>query len=62
MIDGVVVKTVDLYAATNRPAIIAFAKNDLVDGPHTVQVKVLKGKNPASTGTRVDIDGFVVID
>jgi len=62
LIDGVVKKTVDLYSPTLRPASVVFAQNGLAAGLHTVQVKILSGKNASSKGTRVDVDGFVVIN
>jgi hypothetical protein len=32
----------------------------LPPGIHTIQVKVLASKAPAATGTRTDIDAFIV--
>jgi hypothetical protein len=60
-VDGVA-KTVDLYAPTVQPAQVAFASNGLRGGAqHTVQVTSTGTKNAASTGVRVDLDGFVAI-
>jgi uncharacterized repeat protein (TIGR01451 family) len=58
-VDGVLVKTVDLYKASQQwqyKVTIA----GLTYGNHTVVIKVLGTKNPASTGTCIVSDGFVV--
>ena len=61
-VDGGPAQTVDLYSPTLKPARVAFAANNLAGGTeHTVTVQVLGTRNPASTGTRVDVDGFVAI-
>jgi CSLREA domain-containing protein len=59
--DGVRVGTVDLYAPTTTLHAVVFAKSGLSNTTHTLQVRVLGTKNSASSGVRVDVDGFVVI-
>jgi hypothetical protein len=39
-----------------------FTLGGLSDASHTVQIKVTGTKNAVSTGTRVDLDAFVVLD
>jgi hypothetical protein len=51
----------DLYAPTQGVARVPVAVDNLPVGTHTVTVTVLGTKAPASTGTRVDVDGWAVI-
>jgi hypothetical protein len=60
-VDGVLMGTVDLYNAALQGRRIVFAANDLPAGQHTLEVRVLGTHNPASSGTRVDIDAFAVL-
>jgi hypothetical protein len=61
-VDGVVVKTIDLYASTSQPRKIVFTKADLDPATsHTITVQALGTKKAASTGTKVDVDAFVVL-
>jgi hypothetical protein len=61
-VDGVVVKTVDLYASTAQFRRIIFSKSNLDPArSHTIAVQVLGTKNSASSDTRVDIDAFGVL-
>jgi hypothetical protein len=59
--------TVDLYSPTQKTANLVWSVNGLSAGTatqplqHTVTVTVAGTKNAASTGTRVDLDGFVAI-
>ena len=58
-VDGVLKKTVDLYSASQQwqyKVTIA----GLPYGSHTVLIKALGTKNPASRGTGVVSDGFVI--
>jgi len=59
-VDGVKVKTIDLYQSawkeTNRITMIA---TNLGDTKHTVRF-VITGKNPASAGTRFELQGILV--
>jgi hypothetical protein len=58
-VDGVLVKTVDLYKASQQWMYLVTV-DGLTYGPHNVVIKVLGTKNPASTGTGVVCDGFEV--
>jgi hypothetical protein len=58
--DGVVVKTVDLYAPARAFATVPLASG-LADGPHTVRVVVLGRHRAASSGNAVVVDRWVVI-
>ena len=59
-VDGGASKTVDLYSATYQPAQVVFATNGLKAGvQHTLRVTVTANRNPASTGSEVDIDAFL---
>ena len=61
-IDGVRVKTVDLYASSAQAKKVVFSRSDLDPAvSHTVTVQATGSKRSASTGTRVDIDAFVVL-
>jgi len=61
-VDGVIVKTVDLYASTVQSRKMIFSRSDLDPAvSHTVTVQVLGTKNSASSDTRVDLDAFVVL-
>ena len=60
-LDGKVVATLDLYSATTSSRVIAWSSAALKAGSHTVTVTVLGTKNASSTGTRVDVDGFMVL-
>jgi hypothetical protein len=61
-IDGGPATLVDLYNATLQGRRIVFAATGLTDGPHTLTVTVLGLKNAASSGFRVDIDAFAVLN
>jgi len=60
LVDGIGVATVDLYSLAPVYRQIVFSM-PLAPGPHTLTVKVLGTRNPASTGTRADIDAFLVL-
>jgi hypothetical protein len=60
-IDGVLVATVDLYHATLQGRRIVFAADGLAPGAHTLEIRTLATANPASTGTRVDLDAVLVL-
>jgi hypothetical protein len=59
-VDGVLVKTVDLYNSSDKPRLAVFAQA-VAAGSHTVEVRALGTKNSSSTGTRVDVDAFFVL-
>jgi TRAP-type uncharacterized transport system substrate-binding protein len=60
-LDGVKVATVDLYSATAADRREVFTKAVSATGTHKLEVRVLGTKNASSTGTRVDVDAFVVL-
>jgi hypothetical protein len=60
-LDGVKIKTIDLYAASQGTRRIVYVRNNLAVGEHTLQIRVVGAKSGASSGTRVDIDAFVVL-
>jgi Fibronectin type III domain len=61
-IDGVVVRTIDLYAATTEFRKIVFSQSGLDPTvSHTITVQVLGTKRSASSDTRVDVDALVVL-
>jgi hypothetical protein len=62
VLDGQVVATVDLYAATQSAANVVWSIDGLSKAStHTLKVTVVGTQNTASTGARVDVDGIVVI-
>jgi len=58
LIDGRSRGVVDLYASKLQVQGSVFSLSGLVDGVHTVVVRVLGTKNAASSGTAVVVDGF----
>jgi hypothetical protein len=62
-VDGALASTVDLYNATLQQRKSVFVANGLDPAVgHTLEVKVLGTKNASSSGTRVDVDAFVVLE
>jgi hypothetical protein len=62
-VDGALAGTVDLYTATLQPRKAVFVANGLNPGAsHTLEVRVLGTKNASSSGTRADVDAFVVLE
>ena len=61
-VDGGASQTIDLYSASANPtrAVIVASVAGLPAGSHTVTVNVLATRNTASSGTRVDVDAFIV--
>jgi hypothetical protein len=59
-LDGVLVKTLDLYTSTDVFRQIAFSASFDSSTAHTIEVRVLSTKNAASSGKRVDLDAVVV--
>jgi hypothetical protein len=57
-VDGTVVATVDLYAATATDNVAVFRRSGMTNGPHTVAIVVSSMRNAGSMGNRVDVDGF----
>jgi hypothetical protein len=61
-LDGALASTADLYTSTLQPRKSAFVKNGLDPAvAHELEVRVLGTKNASSSGTRVDVDAFVVL-
>lgn len=60
-LDGVRLATIDLFSPTTRVRQIMFARNGLTNSAHTLEIRVLGTRNDASTGTRVDVDAFVIL-
>jgi hypothetical protein len=60
-VDGVLVKTIDLYAPALQPRRIVFARGFASAGAHKLEMRVLGSRNRRSTGTRVDVDAFVAL-
>jgi hypothetical protein len=58
-IDGVAAPMIDNYNAGTLPRRVMLVR-ELAPGTHTIQLKVLATKNPAATGTRTDVDTFIV--
>ena len=58
-VDGRHVRTIDLYAPTRRYASIPVASG-LADGPHVARIVVLGTHRPASEGSVVAIDRWIV--
>ena len=59
-IDGVVVKTVDNYAA-QRALGVTRSFGGLSEGVHTLRIVVLGDARPAASGELVSVDGFSVV-
>lgn len=60
-LDGVKVATVDLYASALQTRQVVWSTNVNASRDHTLEIQVLGTKNPASSGTRVDVDAFVLL-
>jgi hypothetical protein len=58
-LDGTKVKTVDMYSATTTAGQMVWSM-DVTTGTHTLEVRALGTKNSLSTGTRVDVDAFLI--
>lgn len=59
-LDGVNLATVDLYASRGMNRQIAWAAS-FAAGAHVLEIYVTGIRNPASSGTRVDVDAFAVL-
>ncbi len=61
-VDGVKAKDVDLYATGTQSRKVVYTKNGLSDSQaRAVEALVLGTKNASSSGTRADVDAFVVL-
>ena len=58
-IDGVATPSIDNYNPGSLARRVMFVRS-LPPGTHTIALKVLATKNPAATGTRTDVDTFIV--
>jgi hypothetical protein len=61
-IDGQSLGVIDLYSEAWSLRQVVFATHLAQGGSHTLKLKVLTDANPASTGTRVDIDAFLTLE
>jgi hypothetical protein len=52
---------VDQFDDARRTMVESFLSTDLVCGPHTIEVEVADIKDPRSTGYRVEIDAFDIL-
>ena len=60
-LDNVVVAQVDLYSPSKHTKTVAWATDAaLTQATHTVEVRVTGTKNAGATGSRIDIDAFLV--
>jgi Bacterial Ig-like domain/Domain of unknown function (DUF5122) beta-propeller len=59
-VDGIKVKTVDLYSSSEKPGIVVFTQSVGL-GSHTVEVRALGIKNSSSSGKGVDVDAFFAL-
>jgi len=59
-IDGVLVKTVDLYATSTKVRRVLFLKHWGSSGTHTIRIEVTT-PGGASSGSRVDVDAFLTL-
>jgi large repetitive protein len=60
-LDGVLVKTLDLYASSIQARQIVYSASFASSAAHTIEVRVLGTRNASSTGYRVDLDAVVVL-
>jgi hypothetical protein len=62
MVDGAAATVVDLYAPTHQAAQVVWSTSSLSAGTsHTVKVVALGIHNAASSGSRVDYDGMIIL-
>ena len=61
-IDGESQGVVDTYSANTVRQKEYFSKDDLTAGIHTIQLKVLNEKQAASSGTKIELDAFEILD
>ena len=61
-IDGKSQGVVDTYSASTVRQVEYFSKDDLKAGIHTLQLKVLNEKQAASSGTKIELDAFEILD
>ena len=61
-IDGKSQGVVDTYSKDTVRQKEYFSKDDLTAGIHTLQLKVLNEKQAASSGTKIELDAFEILD
>lgn len=61
-IDGESQGVVDTYSGSTVRQVEYFSKADLASGIHTIQLKVLNEKQDASSGTKIELDAFEILD
>jgi hypothetical protein len=61
LLDRVKVAIADLYAPTLQTRQVVWSKNVSPSRDYVLGIQVLGTKNPASTGTRVDVDAFILL-
>jgi hypothetical protein len=61
LIDGKLVKVVDLYASSFRPRMVVFARNWTLAQRHTITLRALATRNHRSSGIRVALDAIITI-
>jgi hypothetical protein len=57
-LDGSLVRTVDLYAASEELLVPVFTATDLSETPHTLTIAVTGTRNPAASAAFVVVDAF----
>jgi len=62
-IDGAKVAVRDLYSASTTPTtrVPVYVANNLLPGPHTMEIRVLSSRHTNSTGNRVDLDAVIIL-
>ncbi|WP_181127424.1 hypothetical protein [Rathayibacter sp. AY1F9] len=60
LLDGVLVATVDRYSPTTRSGQTVWTSGPIAAGTHTVTIRRGTTRNPASTGSTLILDAFVV--
>lgn len=61
-VDGVRVPTVDLYGDMVKAREVVFRRDFGERGTHSLEVRPLGSADARSTGTRIDVDAFLVLD
>lgn len=59
-LDGVLTRTIDLFASAEQVRATVFAATELADATHTLEIEVVGEKNPLSNGTLVVVDAFEI--
>jgi hypothetical protein len=59
-VDGGAWESIDLFSAAARTKKVVWTAT-VEQGVHTVEISVTGGRNPGATGSRVDVDAFLVV-